>query len=127
MPLKALVFIYPLKSPQNSKCHTNAEAICCWQNYAPTKARSKSQPAAVDSQRQPHIPHLRLKQNIFLYFWFFFKPQFFSIPFFVFLGNVKITVMNKRLSYTALCQPRLSSPLGWSFHSQVVVTLVTFS
>jgi hypothetical protein len=28
LPIKVLAFIYPLKSSQNSKCHTMAEIIC---------------------------------------------------------------------------------------------------
>jgi hypothetical protein len=31
-PLEALAFICPLKSPQNSNCHTMTEIICTWQN-----------------------------------------------------------------------------------------------
>jgi hypothetical protein len=30
-PLRALAFIYPLKSPQHSKYHTIAETVCSWQ------------------------------------------------------------------------------------------------
>lgn len=33
LPFRALVFIYPLRNLQNSKCDTIAETICHWQNY----------------------------------------------------------------------------------------------
>ena len=31
--LRALAFMYPLKSFQNSKCHRNEEIICCLENH----------------------------------------------------------------------------------------------
>lgn len=40
--LKALAFIYPLKSPPNSKYHTITESIYNWQNHTPAKAQGKS-------------------------------------------------------------------------------------
>ena len=61
LPLRALVFIYPLKSPQNYKHQTITETICSWQNDIPARAQDKSQSAAEDSLKQPHIPHLGLK------------------------------------------------------------------
>ena len=40
------------------------EMESCWlQNHASARARGKSQPAAVDSLKQPHIPLLGLKQK----------------------------------------------------------------
>ena len=42
LSLRALAFIHPLKSSQNSKCHTITETICSWQNHAPARAQGKS-------------------------------------------------------------------------------------
>jgi hypothetical protein len=47
--------------PQNSKRHTLTETICSWQNHS--RAHGKSESAAVDNLKQPHIPHLGLKQK----------------------------------------------------------------
>ena len=40
--IKALAFIYPLKSPQNSKHHTLMETSCDWKIHAPARALGKS-------------------------------------------------------------------------------------
>ena len=61
--LGTFAFIYPFKSPQNSKHHTLAETIFSWQNHTPARARGKSQSAAVDSLKQALISHLGLKQK----------------------------------------------------------------
>jgi hypothetical protein len=41
-PLRALAFIYPLKSSQNSKHHTIEDTTCSWQNLASARALGKS-------------------------------------------------------------------------------------
>ena len=56
LPLGSLEFRYPLKYSQNSKHHTITEMISSWQNHASARARGKSQSAAVDSLKRPHIP-----------------------------------------------------------------------
>lgn len=57
----------PLKSPQNSKCHTITETICSWQNHAPAPAQGKSQSATGDNLgwKQKHI--------LITFCFFFFK------------------------------------------------------
>ena len=49
------------------------EMESCWlQNHASARARGKSQAAAVDSLRQPHVPHLGLKWTRSCNLWFCF-------------------------------------------------------
>lgn len=55
-PLRALAFNYPLKSPQNSR-----SKLCASGRVTPLP-ENKSQPAAVDSLKQPRIPPLGLKR-----------------------------------------------------------------
>lgn len=38
LPTGILLFIYPLRSSQNPKCHTITETICSWQNHARGKS-----------------------------------------------------------------------------------------
>jgi hypothetical protein len=60
---RALAFIYPLKRPQNSKCHTITETICSWHNHTSVRAQGKAQSAAADGPEQLCTPHLGLNRN----------------------------------------------------------------
>lgn len=48
--------MYPRKSSQNSKHHTIADIICSQQNHTSAGTQGKSQSAATDSAKRPHIP-----------------------------------------------------------------------
>jgi hypothetical protein len=78
--LGALAFTYALKSSQNPKGHAISETICSWQNHVSSRVWGKSQPAALNSPKQPHIPHLGLKQKPVLKIFLCFKktkiPEF---------------------------------------------------
>lgn len=72
LPFMALAFLDPLKSPQNCKCHAITETVCHWRNHALARAWGKLQSAAVDSLRQPHVPHLGIKwKHILIFLWQF--------------------------------------------------------
>ena len=40
------------------------KTTCSWQNHASARAQGKSQSAAVDSLKQPHVPHLGVLQYL---------------------------------------------------------------
>jgi len=65
-----------------SKCHAISEIICSWQNHTSARAWGKSRSAAVDSQKQPHIPTPGIKMKSCSYnisVVFFFKIYLFYI------------------------------------------------
>jgi hypothetical protein len=61
LPLGALAFIHPLKSPQHPNCHTVTKTICNWESHTPVRARGKPRSAAVLNLKQPRVPTPRIK------------------------------------------------------------------
>lgn len=75
-PCSPSLYIYSLKSLQNSKCPTVGETICSWQNHHKEhKASPRAQTAdsCRDSLKQHRVPYLRLKGKYILkiFLWFF--------------------------------------------------------
>ena len=57
LPLRILGFIYPLKIPEDSKCHITIGTVYCWQNHASARTQGKSQLVAIGSYLESKLKH----------------------------------------------------------------------